>query len=165
MKRISHQRFFFSSSKTIKLSRELGYDQRQLYSLVSDISKYNEFIPGIQKSTVTSQLDDAITAELVFGVNQVSQKFMSQVHLKPYSQIMATCKNGHLFNNLFTIWDFIYISNQSTLVKLQIDLQFNNPVIAKVSGVVLDESAAKIMQCFEKRAHQLYGKPKPKEIG
>lgn len=138
----------------------MGYDQMQMYTLVADIKKYNEFIPGIKKSIIQKQIDRKVEAELVFGVDQASQRFVSQVIMDPCKKIIATCQDQALFKSLVTTWDFIYISQHSTLVKLRIDLQFTNPIIAQVSGLLLDDSVSKILKCFEKRAEQLYGKPK-----
>lgn len=138
----------------------MGYDQKQMYNLVADIGKYNEFITGIKSSTIQRVSGKKIEAELVFGLDKVNQRFVSQVILDPSNKIVATCNDQVLFKNLVTTWDFIQLSKHSTLVKLQIDLRFSNPVAAQISGLLLDDSVSKILKCFEKRANQLYGKPK-----
>ena len=155
------RRNFFSCSKSISLTRDLGYDQLKMYSLVSDIGRYYEFVPGIKRSVILSRTTNALTAELGFGVNNATQYFVSRVHLTPNRQIIAKCDQVHLlFNSLKTIWNFIPISQNATRVILNLDLKFNNPLVAKVSGLILDDSASRIMKCFEDRAYILYGKPK-----
>merc|ERR550534_2298957 len=87
--------------------RVVGYSCDQLFSVVSQVEKYQEFIPYCKKSVVTLRKDSSLSANLVVGYQPFFNiSYTSHVTLiKPYL-VTAVCKDMKLFDHLHTVWKF-----------------------------------------------------------
>jgi coenzyme Q-binding protein COQ10 len=150
----------FGLVKTLKVERILYYSKQEIYEIVKDIDKYKEFVPGIKESRIFSS--KPIKAELVFGLKGIESRFISNVILEPHHTISATSYSldaiGNLgFKTLQSSWKFTPKQGK-TLVKLEIQLEFNNFLVAQVTGMMMDNNVEGILNAFEKRAQKLYSK-------
>lgn len=153
----------FSLVRKIKVERMLKYSKEEMYEIVRDIAKYKDFIPGIKESKILTACErNGIKAELVFGVKGIESRFVSLVVLDPHHTISATSYSndvmGNLgFKSLSSKWEFQNgIGGKGTLVKLEINLEFNNFIMGKVTGMMVDEKVGLILNAFENRAKKLY---------
>lgn len=88
--------------QTISASRILRYPSQAVYSVISDVGSYSQFIPYCQTSTVTKNSSPAATdgktypeeAKLTIGFNDsVSEEFWSRVYCVPYHTVEAVSGN------------------------------------------------------------------------
>ena len=141
--------------------RLLGFSQKQMYQIVSQVHHYQEFVPWVQKSTILSQ--SPLRAELTVGFQQFTASYTSQVHLNPPSQIKAVAQS-QLFNSLVNTWDFTPCNDTSCLVQFAVAFEFRSLIHSQLSQVFLDQVAKTMVSAFEKRAEKLYGKPSLKSV-
>jgi coenzyme Q-binding protein COQ10 len=149
----------FGVSKRIAVSRNLNYPKQNIYDIVRDIARYKEFVPGITQSKIISQRNPSdLQAELVFGIAGIESRFVSHVKLDS-STITATSyslgASGNFgFKSLQSKWQFQSL-DKCTLVKLEIQLEFSNYLVGRVTSTVVDQNVERILNAFEKRAEAL----------
>ncbi|ODN78469.1 hypothetical protein L202_04106 [Cryptococcus amylolentus CBS 6039] len=103
----------------------MPYSQKQLYSLVSDVPSYYQFIPFCQSSTVLAPSSPGspsnrewvgwkpqdkpfeVLAELAVGFGGLEERYVSKVVGTPYESVIATASNQTpMFKTLTTSWSF-----------------------------------------------------------
>ena len=72
----------------------LPYTPLQLFELVADVDRYNEFLPWCVASRVNSRKDNVINADLVIGFKMFREKFTSEVTLTRPERIDVKYANG-----------------------------------------------------------------------
>ena len=61
--------------------RHLPYTPEQMFDLVADVGRYQQFLPWVIGTRVRSQSDTAIVADLVVGFKMLRETFTSRVKL------------------------------------------------------------------------------------
>jgi coenzyme Q-binding protein COQ10 len=169
--RCSHQQLkvcgtMVSRSFFLKAPSPIRHQDRKLlrfplehcFNVVSDVDKYEEFIPWCMKSRVISKDgENKMTAELTVGFQLYKEKYLSHVELKRDPNSVVAVSDTNIFEYLKSEWKFTPSSTDagSTWVSFQIDFKFKSPLYNEVSEVFLQEVAKKMMQAFEKRCKQL----------
>ncbi|MBN8827581.1 MAG: type II toxin-antitoxin system RatA family toxin [Sphingobacteriia bacterium] len=145
-----------------KLHRISPYSVEQLYTLVLDIESYPEFIPWCTASRILSYNDKEIIADLVIGFSGFREKYTSKVTKTPYSsdtkqaKVIVELMEGP-FTHLDNFWVFTETEN-GTIIDFDISFKFNSKILEKVIGIMFEKALFKMIDSFEKRADQLYGK-------
>ncbi|XP_053210891.1 coenzyme Q-binding protein COQ10 homolog B, mitochondrial-like [Panonychus citri] len=156
-------RFCSSSRKTYREKRLLGYSKEQLFDIVSRVEDYHLFLPACTKSIVTHRETNLVKADLVIGFPpMIVEKYTSHVDLNRPHLVRARCYDGRLFKHLITEWKFSdgKPGNQrSCTLDFFIDFEFRNVFYSKVAHTVFDQLVHQTVNCFLKRAKELYGKP------
>ncbi|KAK4615883.1 Coenzyme Q-binding protein coq10, mitochondrial [Fulvia fulva] len=87
----------FTQNQILTASRTLPYPSSLIYSIISDVSSYNQFVPYCQRSEVTKWSEPASdgkrypeVAQLVIGFNDsISESFTSRLYCVPERIIEA----------------------------------------------------------------------------
>ncbi|MEO6432918.1 MAG: SRPBCC family protein, partial [Sphingomicrobium sp.] len=61
-------------------SKFLPYSPEQMFELVADIARYDEFLPWVVAVRVRSSSETETIADLVVGFNAFKERFASKVH-------------------------------------------------------------------------------------
>lgn len=136
--------------------RTLPYTPEQLFSLVSDVEKYPEFLPWCLSSRITRREGDVFYADLVIGYKMVREKFTSKVTLSKPDRIHVEYIRGpmkHLSNH----WNFIAEPDGSCTIDFYVDFSFRNIFLQNLMGAFFDKIVRKMVGAFEDRAKVLYG--------
>mmetsp|Transcript_2294 Transcript_2294/g.3617 ORF Transcript_2294/g.3617 Transcript_2294/m.3617 type:complete len:200 (+) Transcript_2294:127-726(+) len=121
-----------------------------LFDVVSDVDRYQEFVPWCQNSRVLTKIDNKMTAELVVGFNVFSESYVSNIEVKEPSLITAVSADTLLFQHLHTEWKFVPANNPSkTWVSLQVDFEFKSSLYNGVAKTFLREVIGKMVPAFE----------------
>tara|TARA_B100002051_G_C16175938_1_gene364991 strand:- start:78 stop:518 length:441 start_codon:yes stop_codon:yes gene_type:complete len=141
-------------SKTKKLS----YTKNELCDLVLDINSYSEFLPWCLASRINTKENNIILADLVIGFKMFREKFTSEVIFTYPEEINVKYVDGP-FRYMNNYWKFISMDDsRETEVFFDIDFEFKSLVLEKLIGTVFNRAADKMIDAFELRAKEVYGK-------
>ncbi|MBC7506317.1 MAG: type II toxin-antitoxin system RatA family toxin, partial [Sandarakinorhabdus sp.] len=77
-------------------SRYLAWSQTQMFDLVADIGRYDEFLPWVQAMRIRSHEGNVVTADMVVGFKMVRERFTSQVTLDRPARVHVDYISGPL---------------------------------------------------------------------
>lgn len=152
------------SRTTHREKRIVPFTPEHVYSVVSDVKKYEEFVPwcvgskvvrgpvevGSNNGSGTNHVK--LEAELAIGFNLVSEKYISHVAMYPNKTIRAISRDTSVFDKLLTEWKFKPGEKPDTCeIQFFIDFKFSNPLYERVSAIFFDEVVKEMVGAFEKR--------------
>ena len=136
--------------------RKLPYTPEQLYSLVSDIEKYPEFLPWCIALRIRKRDAAQINADMIIGFKVFREKFTTRVSLDPPYRLDVEYLDGP-FKYLNNHWIFNPMGEGACEIDFFVDFEFKSMILQKAIGVVFNEAVQKMINAFEARAHKIYG--------
>jgi ribosome-associated toxin RatA of RatAB toxin-antitoxin module len=145
--------------KTVHKSVLIWYSPLEMYSLVTDVNHYPQFLPWCDHANVVSEDAQGMTAEVGISFAGVRQTFVTRnLHTEPSRVDMQLVKGP--FSKLDGQWNFHTLgdgSQRACKVELLLNYGFDNLTLGKLVGPVFDKIAASLVDAFVKRAQQVYG--------
>jgi coenzyme Q-binding protein COQ10 len=135
--------------------RFLPYTPDQLFDLVADVKRYDEFLPWVSAVRVRSSSETEMVADLIVGFGAFRERFTSRVTKQRPSQIEVEYVEGPL-KFLHNEWRF-EPAEGGTNLGFTVDFAFKNRIFEAVAGQVFDRALRKMTNAFEERANALYG--------
>jgi coenzyme Q-binding protein COQ10 len=135
--------------------RFLPYTPDQLFDLVADVKRYDEFLPWVSAVRVRSSSETEMVADLIVGFGAFRERFTSRVTKQRPSQIEVDYVEGPL-KFLHNEWRF-EPAEGGTNLGFTVDFAFKNRIFEAVAGQVFDRALRKMTNAFEERANALYG--------
>jgi coenzyme Q-binding protein COQ10 len=135
--------------------RFLPYTPDQLFELVADVKRYDEFLPWVTAVRVRSSNETELVADLIVGFGAFRERFTSRVAKERPSRITVDYVEGPL-KFLHNEWRF-EPAEGGTNLGFTVDFAFRNRIFEAVAGQVFDRALRKMTNAFEQRAHALYG--------
>src|SRR3954462_10906770 len=86
-------------------TRHLPYTPEQLFDLVADVQRYDEFLPWVVAVRVRSSSETETVADLVVGFNAFKERFTSRVVKQRPNRICVDYVEGPL-KYLHNEWEF-----------------------------------------------------------
>lgn len=145
--------------KTVHKSVLIWYSPEEMYTLVTQVDQYPQFLPWCDHARVLAQTDMGMEAEVGILFSGVRQSFVTRNIHVPGSRVDMQLVKGP-FSQLHGQWNFYALgdgSQRACKVELQLNYGFDNPALAKMVGPVFDKIAASMVDAFVKRAQQVYG--------
>ena len=136
--------------------RNLPYTPEQMFDLVADVKRYQEFLPWVAAVRVRSDSETLMVADLVVGFRSIKETFASRVTKKRPSELTVDYIEGplkYLHNN----WHFTADGKGGCDVEFCVDFAFKSRIFEALAGQVFDRALRRMTTAFEERAHQLYG--------
>lgn len=139
----------------------------EVYEVVSDVSKYQEFIPYCVESFVNKRkaLDNTpIEAGLRVGFRQYDEKFVCKVSCNNGSKgesedysVVADSISHNLFHLLYSKWTITPHPERphSTQVTLLLRFKFKSRLYNSVSTIFAKSVTELVMKAFERRVFEL----------
>jgi coenzyme Q-binding protein COQ10 len=141
--------------------KRLPFTQQQLFDLVADVDRYQEFLPWCVASRINSREGNVIHADLVIGFKMFREKFTSQVTLSRPDRIDVKYAHGP-FKYLDNHWVFIpEPDGAATTIDFFVDFEFRSRLLQTLIGAVFNEAVQRMVRAFEKRAYEIYGNEAP----
>ncbi len=137
-------------------TKHLPYSPAQLFDLVADVARYDEFLPWVVAVRVRSSSDAETIADLVVGFNAFKERFTSQVTKQPPHRITVDYIDGPL-KYLKNEWRFEPASDGGTEVFFSVDFAFKSRLFESLAGAMFDRALRRMTGAFEQRAAVLYG--------
>lgn len=135
--------------------RILPYSPEQVFDLVADVGRYQEFLPWVAATRVRSNGDTEMVADLVVGFKALKETFTSKVHKRRPAEIGIDYVDGPL-KYLHNGWKFRAVPG-GTEVDFCVDFAFRSRIFEALAGQMFDRALRRMIGAFEERAAALYG--------
>ena len=139
----------------IRELRRLPYSAEQMFDLVADVGRYQEFLPWVVGTRVRSDSATEMVADMLIGFNALREKFTSRVEKERARRINVHYLDGPL-RDLDNTWLF-RPTDEGCEVDFAVSFTFRNAVFEALAGQYFDRAFRKMVGAFETRADQLYG--------
>ena len=141
-------------------SKTVNYSKDQMFDLVADIDRYDEFLPWCNNSKIikTSIKDDIkiVIADLEIGYDQFVYTYRSEVKLhKDKSEINVRNLDGP-FKYLENNWKFVTVNESKCEIQFKIDFELNITLLDILMRKFFDLAFQKMVDAFISRANEIY---------
>ena len=141
-------------------SKTVNYSKDQMFDLVADIDRYDEFLPWCNNSKIinTSIKDDIkiVIADLEIGYDQFVYTYRSEVKLhKDKSEINVRNLDGP-FKYLENNWKFVTVNESDCEIHFKIDFELNITLFDILMRKFFDLAFQKMVDAFISRANEIY---------
>ncbi|MCJ7422387.1 type II toxin-antitoxin system RatA family toxin [Sphingomicrobium astaxanthinifaciens] len=137
-------------------TRRLPYSPEQLFALVADVARYDEFLPWVSAVRVRSESEDELVADLIVGFKAFKERFTSRVKKDYPDKITVDYIEGPL-KFLHNEWTFEPDGEGGTNLHFCVDFAFKNRIFETVAGQMFDRALRRMTDAFIARADALYG--------
>jgi coenzyme Q-binding protein COQ10 len=137
-------------------SRNLPYTPEQMFDLVADVKRYQEFLPWVAATRIRSDSDTDMVADLVVGFRAIKETFTSKVNKRRPHEITIDYIEGPL-KHLHNEWKFRPDGKGGTDIDFCVDFAFRSRIFEALAGQMFDRALRRMIGAFETRAHELYG--------
>lgn len=137
-------------------TKHLPYAPEQLFDLVADVARYDEFLPWVVAVRVRSCSPIETVADLVVGFNAFKERFTSRVEKEKPSRICVDYVEGPL-KYLHNEWKFEAAPDGGTNLGFSVDFAFKSRIFEALAGQMFDRALRRMTRAFEERAAALYG--------
>ena len=136
--------------------RFLPYTPDQLFDLVADVKRYDEFLPWVTAVRIRSSSQEETVADLIVGFNAFKERFTSRVRKERPGRIVVDYVEGPL-KYLHNEWRFEPAARGGTDIHFSVDFAFKSRIFEALAGAMFDRALRKMIGAFETRAAALYG--------
>lgn len=152
-----------SSLQTHRVAKKINVPPRLIFDVVSDLSKYNDFVPFVTQAFITkSDENTKLPTEGGFrvGWKQFDELFNCKLTCSPDKQVVAESISKQLFESLYSEWNFQEVKSRfskelSTHVELLLTYKFKNPLYNAASSMFQNQVSDIMINAFEKRALEM----------
>ena len=141
----------------IRETRRLPYSCEQMFDLVADVARYDEFLPWVVATRVRSDSDTQMVADMLVGFKAIREKFTSRVDKARPERLEVHYLDGPL-RDLDNSWTFRPTQEGGCEIDFSVDFTFRNAVFEAIAGQYFDRAFRKMVEAFERRADDLYGR-------
>lgn len=151
--------------------RDVVYAAQDMFTLVSDIERYPEFLPWCNGARIRRRdiVDgkDVLLADLIVAYKVFREQFTSRVTLdRETLEINVGYVQGP-FSYLHNTWRFEPLPGGGSRIHFCIDFEFRSATLQKMIGAVFSRAFGRLMEAFITRADSLSGglPPGPADAG
>ncbi len=137
-------------------TKHLPYTPEQLFELVADVARYDEFLPWVTAVRVRSNSETEMVADLIVGFNAFKERFTSKVTKQRPDHICVDYVEGPL-KYLKNEWKFEHADDGGTNLFFSVDFAFKSRIFESLAGAMFDRALRRMTGAFEQRAAALYG--------
>lgn len=148
--------------KHVKKSVLLWYSPQEMYTLVTAVREYPEFLPWCERAEVVAQHDDGVTARLHLSYMGLKQSFTTRNHHVDGKLVTLKFVDGP-FSKLDGSWHFHPVPKtegpaaKACKVDFGLHYAFSSGALEALVSPVFDGIANTFVESFVKRAEQVYG--------
>jgi len=141
----------------ISKSAMVPYTPAEMFALVDDIESYPGFLPWCSGTQVLERNDDEVRATISLSKSGVNQSFTTCNRIQKNKMIEMRLVEGP-FKHLQGYWGFDPLGENGCKVSLDLEFEFAGRVLDMVVGPVFSQVANSLVDSFQKRAVDVYGK-------
>lgn len=133
----------------------------EMYSVVSDVENYKNFVPFCKCSNVTKRTKNYLRGDLEIGFPPLIESYTSHVTLNEPRLVKANCTDGKLFDHLTTTWQFnpgLKKNKRSCVIDFYVDFQFKSMLHSHLAHMFFNELVRQMESAFFDEAQRRYGK-------
>ena len=132
------------------------YSAKQMYSLVTDVPAYPQFLPWCSEAKIIATHEDGYTATVGFNLKGVKKSFTTRNVSQPYERITMSLVSGP-FRNLNGHWNFVELEDSACKVEFELDYEFSSRLLASTIGPIFKKISNSMVDAFHTRALHQYG--------
>lgn len=140
----------------IRETRRLPFSAEQMFDLVADVARYDEFLPWVVGTRVKTDSETEMVADLLVGFKALREKFTSKVLKQRPERIEVIYLDGPM-RDLDNIWHFRSLESGGCEIEFSVSFTFRNTVFEALAGQYFDRAFRRMVTAFEERAEELYG--------
>lgn len=134
----------------------IGQSADRMYSLVTDVARYPEFLPWCGGVDIYEQSETVLDAKIKIHFKGIEQFFHTRnTNHRPGSIDMQFVDGP--FKKFTGQWRFIPLRDDACKIEFNLHWEFKSAILDKIIGPVFSYIANTFVDCFVKRAEQLYG--------
>jgi coenzyme Q-binding protein COQ10 len=137
------------------VKKKINYSNKQMFDLISDVSKYPEFLPWCVSTSIYNKSNNIFFSDMEIGFKFIKENFTSKVTLIESNKVCSEAVSG-VFKKMNNIWEINYISEQECEINLSIEFQFKSLILQNIIGKLFEKASKKMITAFEDRAYNLY---------
>ncbi len=137
-------------------TKYLPYSPEQVFALVADVARYDEFLPWVVAVRVRSSSETETVADLIVGFNAFKERFTNRVVKQHPDRICVDYVEGPL-KYLHNEWHFERAADGGTDLRFSVDFAFRSRLFESLAGAMFDRALRRMTSAFEQRAAALYG--------
>ena len=136
-------------------SRVIKHTPKNLFNLVSDVSKYPEFLPWCLGARVKNIKQNNFDADLIIGFKIYKEIYSSRIFLDNVQNIIKVEYKDGPFERLENHWIFKE-NNEGCKVEFMVDFKFKSVFLQTIMETLFSEAVKRMVKAFENRANELY---------
>ena len=140
-------------------SRIVPYSSEQLFNLVIDIKKYQEFLPWCLGTRIYNASGNDLDADIIVGYKVFREKFSSHVHFTRFREIKIDYLKGPM-RHLHTRWVFKNLKQGRCRIDFHINFSLKTRIFESLVDQFFHLALVKMINAFELRASEIYGAKK-----
>ena len=137
----------------------LPHRPEQMFDLVADVGRYPEFLPWCVGARIRSRTDTLLIADLIIGFKGIRESFTSRVALDREAMTIDVIYQDGPFKHLNNKWKFGSAEADQCALDFYVDFEFKSRILQKMIEMLFSEAVRRMVNAFEQRAAQLYGRP------
>ena len=144
--------------KTVNKSVLIWYSAAEMFTLVTDIASYPQFLPWCDQAVVLAQDAHGMTAKVGLSMAGLKQSFTTQNTHVEGRKVSLKLIDGP-FSKLDGTWQFTPVGKngeRACKVEFVLNYDFDNAALAALVGPVFDKIAGSLVDAFVKRACSVY---------
>lgn len=134
----------------------IGQSADRMYSLVTDVARYPEFLPWCGGVDIYEQTETILDAKIKIHFKGIEQFFHTRNTNQRPNSIDMQFVDGP-FKKFTGQWRFIPLREDACKIEFHLHWEFKSAILDKIIGPVFSYIASTFVDCFVKRAEQLYG--------
>ncbi len=142
---------------SISKSALVPYSPAEMFALVDDIEAYPQFLPWCSTARVLERNADEVRATIALSKGGVDKAFTTCNRIQHGKMIEMRLVEGP-FRHLEGFWRFDALGNDGCKVSLDMEFEFASRMLGMVVGPVFSQVANSLVDSFQKRAVDVYGK-------
>ncbi|MBF0628888.1 MAG: type II toxin-antitoxin system RatA family toxin [Magnetococcales bacterium] len=132
----------------------VSFTPEQMYTLVTDMDRYPEFIPWIVKARKYDEQQDRFLSEMTFAFKGLRETFHTEDRVVPNERIAIQLVSGP-FRDLESEWRFTPVP-EGTRIDFFISFSFKNRLLDFTLGPLFGEASKRMVDAFKQRATEIY---------
>jgi|TARA_R110001606_G_scaffold10816_7_gene46618 coenzyme Q-binding protein COQ10 len=137
-------------------TRDLPYSAAQMYALVADVGRYQEFLPWVVGTRIRANSETEMLADVLVGFKGLREQFSSRVIKAHNRSIDVDYLDGPL-KQLHNEWRFRSRESGGCHVDFYVEFTFKNRMFEKLAGQMFAKALNKMTGAFVDRAGEIYG--------
>ena len=142
---------------SISKSALVPYSPAEMFALVEDIEAYPQFLPWCSEARVLKRNADEVRATIALSKGRVDKAFTTCNRIQQGKMIEMRLVEGP-FRHLEGFWRFAPLGSDGCKVSLDMEFEFASRMLDLVVGPVFSQVANSLVDSFQQRAVEVYGK-------
>jgi ribosome-associated toxin RatA of RatAB toxin-antitoxin module len=142
---------------SISKSALVPYSPAEMFALVDNIEAYPQFLPWCSDARELARSEDEVRARVALSKGGVDRSFTTLNRNQRNKMIEMRLVEGP-FRHLQGFWRFEALGENGCKVSLDMEFEFSSRVLAMVVGPVFSQVANSLVDSFQKRAVEVYGR-------